>query len=175
MTWQIASPIKKLSNRNVRSNRYNVLCLVAQSCPTMQPYGLQPARLPPLSMGFSRQDCWSVLLCTPPRDLPNPEIQLHVLHWHASSLPLVPPGKPLSPKGRITEMKNLLYGLNSKLERTEKRTRKSKNKPTKLHNPKVVKNCKQSQRPQRQYQEAQHIRNWSPKRRRQRKGQKKFF
>ena len=45
----------------------------------------------------------------------------------------------------------------------------------KLHNPKMVKNCKQSQRPPGQYQEAQHIHNWSPERRRQRKGQKKFF
>ena len=26
----------------------------------------------PLSMGFSRQECWRGLLCPPPRDLPNP-------------------------------------------------------------------------------------------------------
>jgi len=45
----------------------------------------------------------------------------------------------------------------------------------KLHNPKMVKNCKQSQRPPGQYQEAQHIHNWSPERRRQRKGQKNFL
>lgn len=45
----------------------------------------------------------------------------------------------------------------------------------KLHNPKMVKNCKQSQRPPGQYQEAQLIHNWSPKRRRQRKGQKNFL
>ena len=43
-----------------------------------------------LSMGFSRQKCWSGLSCPPPgsswpRDL---------LHWQASSLPLAPPGKP---------------------------------------------------------------------------------
>ena len=30
----------------------------------------------PLSMGFSRQECWSVLPCPPPGDLPNPGIEL---------------------------------------------------------------------------------------------------
>ena len=29
----------------------------------------------PLSMGFSRQEYWSGLPCSPPRDLPNPEIK----------------------------------------------------------------------------------------------------
>ena len=29
----------------------------------------------PLSMGFSRQEYWSVLLCPPPRDLPDPGIE----------------------------------------------------------------------------------------------------
>ena len=29
----------------------------------------------PLSMGFSRQECWSELLCPPPGDLPNPGIK----------------------------------------------------------------------------------------------------
>ena len=29
----------------------------------------------PLSMGFSRQECWSGLLCPPPRDLLNPGIE----------------------------------------------------------------------------------------------------
>ena len=30
----------------------------------------------PLSMGFSRQEHWSGLLCPPPGDLPNPGIKL---------------------------------------------------------------------------------------------------
>ena len=30
------------------------------------------ARKAPLSMGFSRQEYWSVLLCPPPGDLPDP-------------------------------------------------------------------------------------------------------
>ena len=29
----------------------------------------------PLSMGFSRQDYWSGLLCLPPGDFPNPGIE----------------------------------------------------------------------------------------------------
>ena len=29
----------------------------------------------PLSMGFSRQEYWSVLLCPPPRDFPDPGIE----------------------------------------------------------------------------------------------------
>ena len=51
----------------------------------------------PLSMGFSRQEYWSGLLC------PSPGIfltqgsnlrLLSLLHWQVGSLPLVPPGKP---------------------------------------------------------------------------------
>ena len=33
------------------------------------------ARQAPLSMGFSRQECWSGLPCPPPGDLPNPGIK----------------------------------------------------------------------------------------------------
>ena len=38
-----------------------------QSCPIPWAVALQA----PLSMGFSRQECWSGLLCPPPRDLPD--------------------------------------------------------------------------------------------------------
>ena len=51
----------------------------------------------PVSMGFSRQEHWSRLICPPPGDLPDPGIEPHLLHhvhWQAGSLPLVPPGKP---------------------------------------------------------------------------------
>ena len=33
------------------------------------------ARQAPLSMGFSRQEYWSELLCCPPEDLPDPGIK----------------------------------------------------------------------------------------------------
>ena len=55
----------------------------------------------PPSLGFSRQEYWSGLPCSPPEDLPNHGITpaaLLSLRWQASSLPLVPPGKP---KGSI--------------------------------------------------------------------------
>ena len=55
----------------------------------------------PLAIGFSRQKYWSGLPCRPPGDLPDPGIGsasrvLCLLQWEAGSLPLVPPGKPLS-------------------------------------------------------------------------------
>ena len=46
----------------------------------------------PLPMEFSRQEYWSGLPCPPPGDLPNPGIDLCLLHWQVDSLP----GKPYS-------------------------------------------------------------------------------
>ena len=45
----------------------------------------------PLSLGFSRQEFWSGLLCPSPGDLPDPAIKpafLCLLHWQAGFLPL---------------------------------------------------------------------------------------
>ena len=68
------------------------------------------AREAPLSMGFSRQEYWRGLPFPPPGDLPiqgsNPRL-LHLLHWQAGSLPLVPPGKPHVLIYRITQRKHL--------------------------------------------------------------------
>ena len=50
-----------------------------------------------LSMGFSRQEYWSGLPCTPPGDLPDPGVKPTSLMSSAlsdASLPLAPPGKP---------------------------------------------------------------------------------
>ena len=56
----------------------NKCCMCLQSRSVMfnslWPYGLQPARLL-CPWGFSRQECWSGLLCPPPGDCPNPEIK----------------------------------------------------------------------------------------------------
>ena len=54
----------------------------------------------PLSMGFSRQEYWSGLLCPPLGESSQSRDKTHVscvclLHWQADSLPRVPPGKPL--------------------------------------------------------------------------------
>ena len=52
----------------------------------------------PLYMGFSRREYWSGLQGSPPGDLPNGGIEPASLKcfllWQASSLPLVPRGKP---------------------------------------------------------------------------------
>ena len=48
-----------------------------------------------LSMGFSRQEYWSELLCPPPGDLPDPGIEPTSPSLRTDSLPLEPPGKPL--------------------------------------------------------------------------------
>ena len=69
------------------------VCLVTQSCPTLWPHGLQPARLL-CPRGFSRQEYWSGLPCPPPGDLPNPGIEPKFPTLQADSLPSEPSGKP---------------------------------------------------------------------------------
>ena len=61
----------------------------------------------PLSIGISRQEYWSGLLCLPPRDFPtqgsNPRC-LCLLHWQMGSLPLAPPGSPIKSLGWKIEL-----------------------------------------------------------------------
>ena len=57
------------------------------------------ARQDPLSMGFSRQEYWSRLPCSPPGDLSVPGIFLSLgllclLYWQVDSLPLSHLGSP---------------------------------------------------------------------------------
>ena len=49
----------------------------------------------PLSMGFSRQECWSGLPCRPPGGLPNSGIQPGTPALQADSLPCEPLGNCL--------------------------------------------------------------------------------
>ena len=65
-----------------------------QSCPTLWPCGLHIVCQAPLSMGFSRQESWSGLPCSPPENLPNPGIEPRAPALQADSLPFEPPGKP---------------------------------------------------------------------------------
>ena len=54
----------------------------------------------PLSLGFSRQEYWSGLLCPPPGDLPVPAIKPSVSYVSCTGrrfLPLAPPGKGTNP------------------------------------------------------------------------------
>ena len=48
----------------------------------------------PLSMGFSRQEDWSVIPFSPPGDLPDPGIELMSPVLQVNSLPTEPAGKP---------------------------------------------------------------------------------
>ena len=48
----------------------------------------------PLSIGFSRQEYWSRLLCLPPEGLPNPGIEHRSSALQVDSLPSEPSGKP---------------------------------------------------------------------------------
>ena len=53
----------------------------------------------PLSMGFSRQEYWSGLLLLLQGIFLTQGSNLHLsspLHWQAGSLPIAPPGKPMS-------------------------------------------------------------------------------
>ena len=50
------------------------MCSHAQSCQTSRSHGLMPLQAP-LSMGFSRQECWSGLPFPLPGDLPTPGIK----------------------------------------------------------------------------------------------------
>ena len=49
----------------------------------------------PLSMEFSRQDCWSGLPFPPPGDLPNPGMEPVSPALAARFIITEPPGKPL--------------------------------------------------------------------------------
>ena len=48
----------------------------------------------PLSMGFSREDCWNGLPYTPPGDLPDSEIKPRSPALQVDSLPLSHRGSP---------------------------------------------------------------------------------
>jgi len=50
----------------------------------------------PLSMGFSRQEYWSGLPCSPPRDLPSPGVKPRSPALQVESLLFDPPGKPMN-------------------------------------------------------------------------------
>ena len=71
-----------------------VRCLVALSCSTLVPLGLQPIRLL-CPWGFSRQEYWSGLPCPPLVDHPEPGIEPRspTVQTDSLSLPSEPPGK----------------------------------------------------------------------------------
>ena len=75
---------------------YTTLCAVPSHSVMfdfLQRYGLQPSRLL-CPWGFSKQEHWGGLPCSPPGDLPNPGIEPRSPSLQVDSLPSEPPGKP---------------------------------------------------------------------------------
>ena len=74
----------------------SIMCEVCVLSPTLvTPWTIAHQAL--LSMGFSRQECWSGLPCPSPGDLPDPGIKLMSLAFPASAdgfFTTVSPGKP---------------------------------------------------------------------------------
>ena len=80
-----------------RSQNINICCAVLSHSvvsDSLQSHGLQPTRLAPPSIGFSRQECWSGLPRPPPGNLPDPGIEPRSPILQADSLPSESPGKP---------------------------------------------------------------------------------
>ena len=72
----------------------NVLPFCVLSHFSCVPTLCNPMDCSPLSMGFSRQECWSRLPCPPPGDLPNPGIEPRSPALQVDSLPSKTQGKP---------------------------------------------------------------------------------
>ena len=73
---------------------YTTLCAVPSHSVMfdfLQRYGLQPSRLL-CPWGFSKQERWGGLPCSPPGDLPNPGVKIRSPALQADSLPSEPPG-----------------------------------------------------------------------------------
>ena len=69
----------------------------AQSCPTLQPQEPAVAHHVPLSVGLSRQHCWSGLPFPPLGDLPDPGIEHTSPTLAGKFFTIEPPGKPDRP------------------------------------------------------------------------------
>ena len=91
---QVSRFLPHLENKHIAFTLKGSVCAKPlRSCLTL----LFAACQAPLSMAFSRQECWNGLLCPPPGDLPDPGIEPASLMSPAlaGSLSVAPPGKPL--------------------------------------------------------------------------------
>ena len=91
MTWEAVSKDEILRDPDVCV----CMCFFSQSCPTL--CNPTDCSLPgsSCSWGFSRQEYWSGLPCSPPGDLPNTGIEPRSPALQADSLQSEPPGKRL--------------------------------------------------------------------------------
>ena len=73
------------------------LFIVAQSLSHIQLFATERtvACQAPLSMGFSRQECWSGLSFPTPENLPQPGVKLRSPSWQVASSPLSHQGNPV--------------------------------------------------------------------------------
>ena len=92
--WLTSSFMRKRKEGEVRARLCVCACVLSRfSCVRLFATLWTVARQAPLSIGFSRQEYWSRLPCSPPGDLPHPgssSCLLCLLHWQACSLPQVP-------------------------------------------------------------------------------------
>ena len=76
---------------------------------SMWPHDLKPTRLL-CPWGYSRQESWSELPCSPLGDPPDPRIEPRSPALQVNSLPAEPPGKPHNAYYIITTLDNVLNG-----------------------------------------------------------------
>ena len=96
--------VRSQANQSIKQKQIfsTYMCVHAkslQSCLTLcDPMDCSPPGSSPLSMGFSRQEYWSGLPFLLQGIFLTQGSKLclsYLLHWKVSSLPLVPPGKPI--------------------------------------------------------------------------------
>ena len=91
--------------------------LAAQACmcaKSLQPWLplFDPMDQAPLSMGLSRQECWTGMPCPPPGDLPHPGIKPEspvAPAVQVDSLPLSHQGSPLEPPYKWPQMEEAVH------------------------------------------------------------------
>ena len=78
--WNIFQCLKEMSYQAIKRHGKKHKCILCVRAKSFQSFGpwvtlWTIACQAPLSMGFSRQECWSGLPCSLPRDLPDPGIE----------------------------------------------------------------------------------------------------
>ena len=100
-TCKEGSSIVCSANQRTKHLNYSMLCAYISLCAVcaqllqvfVTPWAV--ARQPPLSVGFSRQECWSASSFPSPGHLCSSGIERPAPALAGGSLPLVSPGKPI--------------------------------------------------------------------------------
>ena len=100
-TCKEGSSIVCSANQRTKHLNYSMLCAYISLCAVcaqllqvfVTPWAV--ARQPPLSVGFSRQECWSASSFPSPGHLCSSGIERPAPALAGDSLPLVSPGKPI--------------------------------------------------------------------------------